>query len=128
MNSSLPVLPVGTAVASRHRWPYDSAHPDCWAPPHKGVILAKDDPRAWFDTIAYPSSRYPDGPNQAEVSTWVNQCLAEGWLVGRVPVLWTCSMTGQKFVQWEDCEKLAHYYDGLNHWKGERHERLRARG
>lgn len=119
--------PPGTEVGCEYRWPYDHAHPDCWQPPHKGVILALDDPRAWKDTIAFPNRL----PEQAEVTKHVEWCLSQQLLQGSVPVLYISSLDGEelKFVQWDS--KLRPYAEELAAWEAARQakrEDTRLRG
>lgn len=112
----------GTEVGCEYRWPYDHAHPDCWQEPHKGVVLALDDPRAWNNSLAFPGSMYPDGPPQAALTAHVEKCLANGLLTTHVPVLYTNTLDGTTFMQWDS--KLRPYADELTAWATAKAERL----
>lgn len=96
--------------AEHYRWPFSGAHPDCWASPHEGVVLPLNDSRAW-----------PRRRDQAEI----NAIVAKHDFGGRVPVLWTCSMTGKRWVDWEREGALAPLEEGLKAWEAARKE---ARG
>lgn len=52
---------------------------------HAGTVLAKDDPRAWAGSLAFPC----DAPDPVAVAAHVARCEAEGLLSdGKLPVLW----------------------------------------
>lgn len=109
----------GTEVSCSYRWPYQSAHPDCWQPPHKGVVLALDDPRAWTNTIAFPGRT----PEQEECTAHVKKCRDNGWLSTSVPVLWDSTVTpGEQWVGWD--YNLRPYPEELSLWD---YARLEAR-
>jgi len=105
----------GTEVGCHYRWPYDHAHPDCWIEPHKGIVLAIDDPRAWRNTLAFPEASYPNGPPQELVTTHVERCLKDGLLDDKVPVLWTWTHDQSQAVQWDS--ELRPYADELTAWQ-----------
>jgi hypothetical protein len=58
---------IGDQVATKTGWPYQGAHPDCWQSPWTGTLVNYNDPRLWFDTLAFPARSYPDGPTQEQV-------------------------------------------------------------
>lgn len=103
---------MGTEVGCKYRWPYHSAHPDCWQPPHKGIVLALDDPRAWSNCLAFPGRT----PSQAECTAHVQKCLDSGLLQNDVPVLWT--WFDEQEVQWDS--KLRPYAEELAAWESAR--------
>lgn len=104
----------GSEVGCEYRWPYCAAHPDCWSPPHKGIVLALDDPRAWRGSLAFP--RNP--PTQEECTAHVQSCLDRGLLFNNVPVLWQSSVDPEQFMQWDS--KLRPYADELAAWEAAR--------
>ena len=106
-------LSEGSSVGSR-RWPYQSAHPSCWQPPHRGVIIAQNDIRAWLDTIAFG----PTKPTQRDVDLHVEQLHARGLLVTDVPVLW--SFFDRPKVYWSDIRHLRPADDDYRDWLRER--------
>jgi hypothetical protein len=108
-------------VGCRYRWPYDCAHPDCWQPPIKGLVLALDDPRAWRHTLAFPEGVYPDGPPQDKVTEHVSKCLSEDLLAIAVPVLYT-NGDGKEFVQWDSPDHLLSYVEELAAWQEARQQ------
>ena len=56
---TVPALPcVGQEVGAR-RWPYNSCHPDAWGTPHRGIVLAADDPRAGIGDHGLPAGVVP---------------------------------------------------------------------
>lgn len=79
----MPEFQVGDVVGA-HRWPYISSHPDCWQKPHKGVVLSRDDPRAWAKTIAFSS----ENPGPEAIREHLSYCDRQGLLKDVVPVLW----------------------------------------
>lgn len=105
---------VGTEVGCEYRWPYHCNHPDCWQPPHKGIVLALDDPRAWRGSLAFP--RNP--PTQEECTAHVQKCLDRGLLQNDVPVLWTWVGGNEQGVQWDS--KLRPYAEELAAWESAR--------
>ena len=111
----------GTEVGCEYRWPYDHAHPDCWQKPHKGVVLALDDPRAWRNSLAFPATMYPDGPPQDKLTAHVEKCLSNGLLTSHVPVLYVNTLDGTEFIQWDS--KLRPYADELTAWNKARDEK-----
>ncbi len=88
----------GTEVGCYYRWPYQSAHPDCWQPPHKGIVLALDDPRAWRDSAAFPRNL----PTQEECTKHVQKCLEMGLLKDTVPVLWSWAKGHEQWLAWDN--------------------------
>lgn len=107
---------VGTEVGCEYRWPYHGAHPDCWAVPHKGVVLALDDPRAWRGSIAFPRNV----PTQEECTAHVQSCLDRGLLMKNIPVLWQSSVDPEQFMQWDAADKLRPYAEELAAWEAAR--------
>jgi len=66
---------------------------------YEGVVLARDDPRAWRATVAFPvTAGLPDAD---DVRTHVVRCLESGLLRDRVPVLWSHGV-----VYWERADRL----------------------
>lgn len=117
-NSHFPA--PGTVVGCEYRWPYDSSHPGCWEKPHKGVVLALDDPRAWKGTLKFPGAELPD---QQAVTDHVNKLLQQAELLrDSVPVLWTNTMNGSEFLMWDS--KLRPYDEELAAWESERQRKL----
>lgn len=110
--------PPGTEVGCEYRWPYHSNHPDCWMPPHKGIVLALDDPRAWRGSIAFPLN----SPTQEECTKHVQSCLDRGLLGNHVPVLWTRTGCFEQSMQWDS--KLRPYAEELAAWEAARAEAL----
>lgn len=74
---------IGDSVGA-HRWPYWAAHPDCWGKPWGGVVIALDDPRAWANTLAFPT---PD-PDPEKVKAHVQWCKSQDLLKDKCAVLW----------------------------------------
>lgn len=99
------------------RWPYQGAHPGCWTTPLRGIVLQRDDPRAWAGSIAFPGPH----PNRAKVKTHVERCLAED-LLRSVPVLWACPRREgvEMKVWWERPESLRTYLDDCVEWEAAR--------
>lgn len=106
----------GTEVSCSYRWPYQSAHPDCWQPPHKGVVLALDDPRAWTNSIAFPGKT----PTQEECTAHVQWCVNNDLLKTAVPVLWTPTTPGEQWIGWD--YNLRPYEQELERWRQARAE------
>ena len=99
-------------LVGSHRWPYSSAHPDCWLKPWAGVQLSIDDPRAWAGTLAFPGKR----PNRLAVKAHVAKCQAQGLLRGdEVPVLWDFGTYKQ--VWWQSVDGLRPYAEDLQEWE-----------
>ena len=118
VNNNFPA--PGTEVGCSYRWPYKVNHPDCWEPPHKGVVLALDDPRAWRDTLAFPQRV----PTQEECTAHVQKCLDDGLLKGDVPVLWTWTNSHEQMVAWD--HNLRPYADELKAWRKARQSKLKG--
>jgi len=104
-----PELVEGTLVGSR-RWPSAAAHPDCWEPPHKGVVLSQTDVRAWSRTIAFSAGE----PSLREVTLHVAQLHARNLLVDDVPVLWDFPDGPQ--VYWSRPQNLKPAEDDYRDW------------
>lgn len=100
---------VGQAVSTDYRWPYSSAHPDCWLRPHRGIVLAPNDPRAWTGTLAFHST-----PTQAEVDAHLANLAERGIPLTGTPVLYPWGMA------WETTEKVEPYMVILRHWQDAR--------
>lgn len=64
---------------------------------HQGTVLAIDDPKAWSGSLAFPGQR----PNKVKVSAYVQGCLAQGLLQGKVPVRWSFGK-----IHWETLDSL----------------------
>lgn len=108
-------MKVGTKVGAK-RWAYSAAHPDCWLKPWAGVVLAKDDPRAWADTLAFRGT-----PTQEQVRAHI-AAIGPGGLASVTPVLWDFGPHGQK-VYWETTAGLRPYADDVAEWADARVER-----
>ncbi len=106
-------LPIGAAVGAR-RWAYNAAHPRCWLKPWRGVLLAQTDPRAWRNSVAFPTLR----PNREAVAAHVAWCRSWGGMK-TVPVLWDFGARG-KVVYWERPENVRAYADDMAEWERER--------
>lgn len=105
------MIAIGTEVGAR-RWPYHHAHPGCWGAPWKGTLLAKTDPRAWANTMAFPTPT----PNPTAVRRHVRD--HAGFLTS-VPVLWDFGTDGFK-VYWEPPAALRTYLQDVAVWERER--------
>lgn len=99
------MIAVGSAVSTEYRWPYDHAHPDCWGRPHRGVLLAQNDVRAWTGTLAFHST-----PSQAEVDAHLANLAERGIPLTGTPVLYVWG------VAWETTEKVRPYHEILSMW------------
>lgn len=98
---------VGTRVGAE-RWPYSAAHPDCWGQPWAGVVLAKDDPRAWADTLAFRGT-----PTVEQVREHLARV---GGIPSFVPVLWEFGPDGSR-CYWEPVASLRTYAEDVAEWK-----------
>ncbi|WP_186214527.1 hypothetical protein [Burkholderia gladioli] len=111
---------VGTIVGA-HRWPYHSAHPECWGTPWKGVVLALNDPRAWAGNLALST--------QQKIDEHVAWCHDHGLLKDTVPVLW--DFGDEKIVYFQSasndarCHDLRPYAEDYLDWQTERAAALR---
>jgi hypothetical protein len=115
----------GTVVGCRYRWPYDSCHPDCWLPPHRGIVLHLDDPRAWADTLAFPGSTHPNGPPQEAVTAHVMKHMPG---IGKktIPILYKSPIPDDVlFVQWDTIVNVHPYEEEYNTWTIMRETRYR---
>lgn len=72
-------LPLGTVVGA-HRWPYSSAHPDCWQAPCKGVVIALNDRRIWKGNASLKT--------QEDIDRHVVWCHSHRLFAHDVAVLW----------------------------------------
>ena len=90
---SSPTHAPGDVVHAPSRVPYGGPGPT----PYRGVVLARDDPRAWADTVAFP---VPD-PDPVVVRAPVARCLERGVLGDRIPVAWSFGIT-----RWEHPQSL----------------------
>ena len=102
---------VGTEVSTENRWPYDSAHPDCWREPWKGIQLAPNDPRAWQNTVRFPGRL----PEQAEVDKHLADLRERNIPLTGMPVLW--EFGDEQRVGWETADKVVPYQQCLLHWR-----------
>ena len=103
-------METGTKVGAR-RWPYAACHPDCWGRPWAGKTLAVDDPKAWAQSLAFPTAK----PKRAEVKAHVERCRAQGLLQDKTPVLW--DFGDKTRVYWEDTSSLRAYAQDLKEWE-----------
>lgn len=114
-NAGIPPTPrEGETVGSR-RWPYSACHPDCWQPPHQGVVISRTDVRAWAGTIAFG----PRTPSQTEVTLHVQRLQAQGLLLDDVPVLWSFFGTEER-VYWTSPKDLVPASQDQQNWLRER--------
>lgn len=116
---------AGLEVGCRYRWPNDAAHPDCWRPPIKGVVLDQADPRAWKCTLAFPCR---DGslPDPDKVKIHVEWCHGQGLLNDKMPVLYQGVDASGPFIQWDIIDALLPYAAMLAEWEKARAEKLQA--
>lgn len=100
-------------VVGAQRWPYSAAHPDCWQPPWKGVVLDIEDPRAWANTLAFPA----DAPDPQAVRAHVAYCRANipNAFARTVPVIWDFGQHGKK-CHWEVVSGLRLYAEDYLDW------------
>lgn len=98
-------------VVGAQRWPYHAAHPECWLQPWKGVVLDRDDPRAWAESVAFPTKR----PNRQQVKAHV---AAHPTLANKLPVLWNFGT--YKKIFWESVENLRSYEGDVAAWEADR--------
>jgi hypothetical protein len=103
------MLNIGTLVGAG-RWPYSHMHSNGWGTPWSGTLLARDDPRAWAGTLAFPES----DPDPEAVKKHVKRCDEQLWLDTRVPVLWDFGTYSR--VLWEDKESLRPYDEDVRQW------------
>jgi hypothetical protein len=108
-----PALQIGDRVGARC-WPYSAAHPDCWELPLHGILLPRNEPRAWANTLAFVD----DQPSQAAVDRHLQWCLAHGLLRGIVPVQW--SLTSGVVIRWQSITSLVPAEEDLCAWVLER--------
>jgi hypothetical protein len=108
-----PALQIGARVGAR-RWPYSAAHPDCWEPPLHGILLPRNEPRAWAKTLAFAD----DPPSQAAVDRHVQWCLGQGLLRDSVPVQW--SLASGVVIRWQSIASLVPAEEDLGAWVLER--------
>lgn len=110
-----PGLPVGTVVGA-HRWPYESAHPDCWGAPWKGVVLALNDPLAWSGNAALST--------QEKIDSHIAWCTERGLLKNDVPVQWDFGdeqvVYFQKSGGDDRCHELRPYAEDYLDWQATR--------
>lgn len=103
-------MTLGTKVGAR-RWPYASAHPDCWQQPWAGIVLDQADPRAWAGTIAFP---FPE----ANICPLMVACHVTTLLDDKIPVLWDFGDHAR--VYWEDAKHLRSYEEDVAAWQAAR--------
>lgn len=117
----MDMLPVGTEVGCEYRWPFNGAHPDCWLPPLKGVVINMDDVRLWKHSLAFGSISHPNGPPQELVTAHVLKCKSDGLLQGdSTPVMYTTDEG--VFFQWDRTTALLPYAEMLAKWETARGE------
>jgi len=105
-------LPIGTKVGAG-RWPgHLPIQPWCWGMPHKGTLLAVDDPRVWKDSMHFG----PGLPSRKAVKEHVAWCQAQGLLLNEVPVLWHFDVNTD-VVYWEKAEKVVPYKQDFASWQ-----------
>ena len=101
----LPGLRVGAG-----RWPYVSCHPDAWQRPWAGVVLARDDPLAWTDTIAF-SGR----PTRKQVRDHLMDLERRARGLDDIPVLW--DFADVRSVRWESATRLVSVAEDVMRWE-----------
>lgn len=112
-------MKTGTKVGAE-RWPNMGNHPDCWAKPWAGVVLDKEDPRAWADTLAFCGT-----PTVEQVREHLAKV---GGIPSHTPVLWDFGSFGQR-CYWERTESLRPYAEDMAEWKAAHTEaKAKARG
>ncbi len=104
-------MKVGTEVSTRYRWPGSAFHPDCWEPPHKGVVLAINDPRPWSNTLAFPGRT----PTVEEVDAHLANLAERGLSITKTPVLYSFG------VMWDT--DVQPYEDVLAEWQAARQKK-----
>lgn len=102
---------TGTEVSTHYRWPCSAFHPDCWEPPHKGVVLANNDPRAWANTLAFPGRT----PTQEEVDAHLANLAERNIPLSNTPVLY------QFGVMWDT--EVRPYEEVLAEWQAARQKK-----
>lgn len=107
----------GTEVSTHYRWPHDSAHPDCWREPWKGILLAPNDPRAWTNTVRFPGRV----PERAEVDQHLADLNERAIPLTGFPVLY--DFDGEPTAQWERTDNVVPYQQCLLHWRVVRAEK-----
>lgn len=103
-------LQVGMEVGAG-RWPFVGGHPDNWMPPHKGVLLAEDDPRAWRGTVL------GDDPTPEAIRahlTWLASERKRYPSALRYPVLWEFN---PERALWESAAYLVSYQEDVVKWQ-----------
>lgn len=103
-------MQVGTLVGAR-RWANRHAHPDCWVRPWQGVVISKYDPKAWANTIAFPTA----SPDVEAVKQHVDKCIKRGDLMDVIPVLW--NFGDHTKVHWEKSKSLRTYDEDFAEWE-----------
>lgn len=99
-----PEFAPGTLVGSDRRPFGDGSH--AGGRPWSGVVLARDDPRAWRGTLyAGRRNRFRPGELAAHVAS-------HGGMRDRLPVLWEFGK-----VYWEDASKLVPYAQDAIAWR-----------
>jgi hypothetical protein len=111
-----PWTPKPGEAVGGGRWPLSSAHPDVWERPDSGIVLAKNDPRAWEDII------FPGLPSQEEVDQHLATLKRPALTSDDVPVAWSFA-SGK--VDWESLKSLRPYIEDVAAWE-EAREKARA--
>ena len=112
----------GTEVSTDYRCPMDSAHPDCWKEPWKGIVLANNDPRAWAGTVAMA---YDDNPSQERVDAHLADLAEREIEQTSIAVLY--DFDGNPAVHWEPADKVKPYADVLREWHCRRQQEYQKR-
>lgn len=97
------------AKVGAQRWPHINSHPDNWETPHSGIVLDRNDPRAWKDSL-----RFSGTPTVEEVDEWLRKLeqMGDNSLDEVVPVLWSFGR-----VRWEKLVNLRTYEEDLAEWQ-----------
>lgn len=93
------------------RWPYGGSR---YSPPHRGTLLALDDPRAWLGSHAFPDG----APTRAAVRAHIAAVRARDarLLDGtHVPVLW--HFPSGDVVHWERADMVRAYEADVAAWR-----------
>lgn len=106
----MTTITAGMTVGAE-RWPYSAAHPGCWGRPWSGVVLERDDPRAWEGTLAFGRRR----PTREEARAHLGRV---GGIPSFVPVLW--DFGDHLKVYWEPVGDLRPYAADVAAWEAAR--------
>lgn len=106
-------LQIGMAVGAG-RWSYVGGHPGNWMPPHRGILLAPDDPRAWRGTVL------GDNPTTEQIRAhlaWLETEQTRHPAGLRHPVLWEFN---PERAMWESSAAVIPYEEDVRKWEAAR--------